>query len=190
MWNLVRKSKGNKTNENAININTLKEHFRVKFDAVPLNKTQSEALDTVNIKYDHIRNTCDDLSVFSVYKVRKYIKQLRLGCAPGAMDDGITAEHMVHGLTTDLHMLISCLLTVCIRYGIVPDAFFRATLVIGAFGVYRVIGHVGYSRTATIVFSSLSVWMLVCLFVCPGLFSDTVNPTVTMPNIVVTYVPG
>ena len=43
--------------------------------------------------------------------------------------DGITAEHLVHSLTTDLPMLISCLLTVCIRYGIVPDAFFRATLV-------------------------------------------------------------
>ena len=101
-------------NENAIYINTLKEHSRVKFDAVPLNKTQSEALDTVNIKYDHMRNTCDGLSVFSVYKSRKYIKQLRLGCAPGAMDDN-KAEHMVHGLTTDLPMLISCLLTVCIK---------------------------------------------------------------------------
>ena len=76
MWNLVRKSKGNRTSENAINMNTLKEHFRVKFDAVPLNKTQCEALDTVNIKYDDMRNACDDLSVFSVYKVRKYIKQL------------------------------------------------------------------------------------------------------------------
>ena len=43
--------------------------------------------------------------------------------------DGITAEHMVHGLTTDLPMLISCLLTVWIRYGIIPDALFRATLV-------------------------------------------------------------
>ena len=52
MWNLACKSKGNKTSENAINMNTLKEHFRVKFDAVSLNKTQSEALDTVNIKYD------------------------------------------------------------------------------------------------------------------------------------------
>ena len=64
MW----KSKGNETSENAINMNTLKEHFRVKFDAVLLNKTQSEALDTVNIKYDHTRNTstCDDLSVFCV----------------------------------------------------------------------------------------------------------------------------
>ena len=61
MWNLVRKSKGNKTKENGFNMNTLKEHFRVKFDAVPLNKTQ---------------NTCDDLSVFSVYKLRKCIKQL------------------------------------------------------------------------------------------------------------------
>ena len=128
MWNLVRKSKGNRTSENAINMNTLKEHFRVKFDAVPLNKTQCEALDTVNIKYDDMRNAYDDLSVFSVYKVRKDIKQLRLGCAPGAMD-GITAEHLVHSLTTDLPMLISCLLTVCICYGIVPDAFFRATLV-------------------------------------------------------------
>ena len=121
MWNLVRKSKGNRTSENAINMNTLKEHFRVKFDAVPLNKTQCEALDTVNIKYDDMRNACDDLSVFSVYKVRKYIKQLRLGCAPGAMD-GITVEHLVHSLTTDLPMLISCLLTVCIRYGILSSS--------------------------------------------------------------------
>ena len=48
-------------------MNTLKEHFRVKFHAVPLNKAQSEALDTVNIKYDLTRNACDDLSVFSVY---------------------------------------------------------------------------------------------------------------------------
>ena len=37
MWNLVCKSKGNITNENAFNMNTLKEHFRVKFDAVLLN---------------------------------------------------------------------------------------------------------------------------------------------------------
>ena len=46
-----------------------------------------------------------------------------------------------------------------------------------------------YSRTATIVFSFLSVCPWVCLFVCPRRFSDTVKPTVTMSQIVVPYVP-
>ena len=73
----------------------------------------------------------------------------------------------------------------------------RVCIVIGAFGVYRVIGHVCYSRTATIVFSSslvclcdyslfvlvrLDVSLFVCLFVCPGLFLDTVNSTVPISH--------
>ena len=50
-----------------------------------------------------------------------------------------------------------------------------------------------YSRTATIVFSPALVCLFVCLYVflsvCPGVFSDAVNPTVTLSHIIVTYMP-
>ena len=44
------------------------------------------------------------------------------------------------------------------------------------------------SHTMTIVFSFLSVCLFVCLFV-PAFFSDTVDPSVTMSHIFVTYMP-
>ena len=58
-----------------------------------------------------------------------------------------------------------------------------------------------YSRTATIVFLSSLVCLFVIvardyrvivfvgLYVCPGVFSETMNSTVTMSHTIVTYTP-
>ena len=53
---------------------------------------------------------------------------MRTGCSPGSLD-GVTAEHLFHGLNTVLPMLLSDMFTICTRFGIVPDAFFCGTLV-------------------------------------------------------------
>ena len=79
-------------------------------------------------KYDTMEHVYDNKMNISLYKVKKYIEQLRLGCSPGAMD-GITAEHLAYGIYTDVPLILSRLLTVCLRHGLVPDPFFRGTLV-------------------------------------------------------------
>ena len=53
-------------------------------------------------------------------------------------------------------------------------------IIIGAFGVYRVIGHVCYSHRfpVTILFlSCLFVCLFVCLSVCPHVFSKSIEGT-------------
>ena len=128
MWNIIRQSKGNQMNQNSIDMNDLVCYYKTKFEAAPPNDFQNEAAKMVADKYDTMEHIYDNKINISLYKVKKYIKQLRLGCSPGAMD-GIMAEHLAYGINTDVPLILSRLLTVCLRHGLVPDAFFRGTLI-------------------------------------------------------------
>ena len=68
----------------------------------------------------------DNITI-SERRIRKMIKQLRRGCSPGV--DGISAEHLYHGLGTPLSLHLSVLLTLCLRFGCLPDSFCLGQLV-------------------------------------------------------------
>ena len=59
--------------------------------------------------------------------MKKYIKQLKSGTAAGV--DGITTEHLKTALDSKLPLLLSNMFTICLRYGVLPDSFFKGTLV-------------------------------------------------------------
>ena len=99
MWNMISKSKLNSTSEYVIDMTTFKDYFSAKLDESTSNSTQNEALSIVTSKYNDIKAICDRTYTFSVYHVKRYIKQLRTGCSPGSLD-GVTAEHLLHGLNT------------------------------------------------------------------------------------------
>ena len=55
------------------------------------------------------------------------MKQLKCGTSPGV--DGISAEHLKCAVNTNLPTYLSILLTLCVRFGLVPDTFRTGVLV-------------------------------------------------------------
>ena len=53
--------------------------------------------------------------------------QLKLNCAPA--NDGITAEHLRYGAGSPLIDVITSLLTICLKLGVVPSSFRTGVLV-------------------------------------------------------------
>ena len=49
----------------------------------------------------------------------RYIRALKLDCSPAG--DGIESEHLRYGIETQIPMHISNMLSLCIRYSVVPD---------------------------------------------------------------------
>ena len=104
-------------------------------------------------KYDEIQGKPKDYTTsVSVFKMRKYVKQLRNGCAPGV--DGIAPEHLKFSLDSDMPLYLSNLLSVCMVFGIVPDSFCEGILLPiikkptdpGSTNSYRLIMSVIFSK--------------------------------------------
>ena len=55
----------------------------------------------------------------------RYISKLRRDCATGI--DGITSEHLAWAKGTKLIGIICDMITICVRYGIVPDTSTNTT---------------------------------------------------------------
>ena len=149
MWNIIRKSKKAKSPTSAITTKKLEDHFSAKF-RIPdtssetiiaedhfsakfrIPDTSSEtiiaACSNVELKYQACRENVYSDFVLTVNQMKKYIMQMKLGCAPGF--DGICPEHVIYGINTRLPVLISHLLTVCIQYVIVPDRFSNGLLIV------------------------------------------------------------
>ena len=53
--------------------------------------------------------------------------QLKLNCAPA--NDGITAEHLRHGIESPLIDVMTSMLSVCLKFGVVPSSFRTGVLV-------------------------------------------------------------
>ena len=60
-------------------------------------------------------------------KVRRLIKQLKLNAS--AAQDGITAEHLIYALDSQIISHLSYMLTLCMQFGVVPDNFRRGVLI-------------------------------------------------------------
>ena len=103
-WNLVKRSRNQRSNGNDIGMTQLSEHFTRKF-AAPI-ETQSdfiqEAHETISLKYSDLAQQRMDHITVSERRVMKMVKRLRKGCSPGI--DGISAEHLCYGLGTPLSL--------------------------------------------------------------------------------------
>lgn len=120
-WSMVRKSRAQKMNSDAVGLDTLTEHFSGKFAAAALHNDHLRECDQeVKAKFTALLGTPLVVTV-SEFHIRRLLMKLRLGCAPGA--DGITAEHLRFARYTQLPFHLSSLMTLCLRYGCMPAAF-------------------------------------------------------------------
>ena len=121
-WNLIRKSRSKKTDFDAISVDRLTSHFTTKFTAPTGTSTFiEEAEKQVLAKCSHIKDVCYDHICISEQRCVRLIKKLRSGCSPGV--DGVRAEHLRHSIGTSLPLHLCLLLTLCLRFGLVPDNF-------------------------------------------------------------------
>ena len=60
-------------------------------------------------------------------RVRRLIKQLKLNASPA--QDGITAEHLLYVMDSQIVDHLSFMLTLCIQFDVVPDNFRRSVLI-------------------------------------------------------------
>jgi len=126
-WNMVRKSRAQKMTSDGIGMPSLVEHFSRKFAAAPLQNYYLQDCDSeVQAKFDALSGIPLEVMI-SEFHVRRLIRRLRLGCAPGA--DGIMAEHLRSAINTALPFHLCALMTACFRFGCIPDAFNTGLLV-------------------------------------------------------------
>ena len=109
-------------------MDTLHDYFSMKFSKSKIeNKHVTGARKIVEDKYEVIKNIVNNDFVFSCEKLKFYIRRLKSGCSAGM--DGIVAEHLKHGLDTNLISHLSNILTVCFRFGIIPESFYCGILI-------------------------------------------------------------
>ena len=71
-------------------------------------------------------------------RVRRLIKQPKLNASPA--QDGITAEHLLYAMDSQIIDHLSFMLTLCIQFGVVPDNFRSGVLI-------PITKKVGYNTT-------------------------------------------
>ena len=59
--------------------------------------------------------------------MKRYIKKLHLGSSPGI--DGIVSEHLKYAINSGIVRHLSVMLSLCLKYGIVPISFTKGVLV-------------------------------------------------------------
>lgn len=63
----------------------------------------------------------------STTRVKLYIQQLKTQCA--SSNDGVLAEHLLYSMDTELLQHIANMLSICIKFGVVPQTFREGILV-------------------------------------------------------------
>ena len=129
MWNVIRKTKSSNENTDGISLDTLVDHFKQKFSICDTTEFINLTKQDVEQKFQNICNNNTEYHdyVISENKIRNYIKKLKHRSAPGL--DGITAEHLLLALDSTLPLHISNMLSLCIKYGILPDMFCKGLLI-------------------------------------------------------------
>ena len=129
-WNEVNRAKlaANERQECNISLDTLEEYFRDKFD---VKEDQDSELvtkyeQTVGEKYEQLQHRDYQVDI-SEHMIKQYILQLKSGKAVGA--DDISSEHDKYALDTNLPLHLSSILTLCLRYGTIPETFLHGILI-------------------------------------------------------------
>ena len=124
-WNEVNRAKiaANERQECNISLDPLEEYFR---DKLYVKEDQNLELvtnyeNTVGEKYDQLQHREYQAKIYE-HKIKQYILQLKSGKAVGA--DDISSEHYKYALDTGLPLHHSSILTLCLRYGTLPETFY------------------------------------------------------------------
>ena len=125
-WKIVRKRRRNCNDPSSdIELQTLVNYYTDKF--APPTVTS----DIITASQEYIREKQEKRFVYntriSCSAVVRYIRALKLGCSPAG--DGIESEHLRYGIETQIPMHISNMLSLCIRYSVVPDSFTNGLLI-------------------------------------------------------------
>ena len=112
-----------------IKLETLLEYYSTRFarDDHSGCDTIQEAEATVSQRYEEIKDNMELNYVITKSMILAHLSKLRTGCAAGI--DGITAEHLKWAKDSRILPTICCMLTLCIRFGIVPDSFTKGLLI-------------------------------------------------------------
>jgi len=121
-WNSIRKMRISSTNYDAINIETLRQHFSEKFSAHPSNTDVHDEPSFVHQKMQSLSAHPMNSVMISERRIIRLIKTLRTGCSAGA--DGICAEHLKYAIGSTLPLHLSILLTLSLRHGCLPQVFY------------------------------------------------------------------
>jgi hypothetical protein len=119
-WNRLKYFQHTKTSS-FLTANDFASHYQsVMTDSGVLNNEQQAISDQVQRwASDCEKMTCTARIDWSL--VTALVKKLKVGTAPGI--DGVTADHLVHGLSPALCSLLAKLYTVILSMAIVPDIF-------------------------------------------------------------------
>ena len=112
-WKLVRRRRLNGNDPSSdINLQTLVDHYTKKF-APPrnINDTIRSSQQCVDDKINNL--TLHDQQITQTM-VKQYICKLKLNCSPA--NDGITAEHLLYGIDSNIPHQVANMLSLCIKY--------------------------------------------------------------------------
>ena len=131
VWNLIRQSKKRKPSENVIGVSKFVDYYAHEFSGSNNNTEYIEfASQEVHNKYLELHNmsmngfkNCN----ISTYQIRQFVQKLKGNTAPGC--DGISTEHLKFAMKSKLALHLSNLLTICVKFGVVPDNFNKGILV-------------------------------------------------------------
>ena len=128
-WNIIRKLRSKQTDHSAITIQQLQSHLQTKFSCPEYDQDLIQQSDQfVTSKYNSIVNLAMQSVTLSERRIMRMIKSLRLGCSPGI--DGIQAEHLRYASQeSSLPLCLSFILTLCLRFCVVPEIFCTGTLI-------------------------------------------------------------
>jgi hypothetical protein len=128
-WNRVKRIRKAGPEQDVISLKTLSDHYTNKFSTNGSEKQDNiaNAKAEVDCKYRDIKDSAMTDFVFTSFNMTKYITKLKCGCSPGS--DGIMVEHLKYSNNSELILHLCALLTICFRFGVVPDSFTKGILV-------------------------------------------------------------
>ena len=127
-WNQIKSMKRFGNNSSDIDMATLESFFTKRFES---SCAKSDVIDAARKRTEavfqrHSFYTNHNISV-TREDITSYVKRLKLGRCGGS--DGILAEHMKYGLGSGISRVLSVVMTICVRFSVLPASFRLGTLI-------------------------------------------------------------
>jgi len=129
-WNKLKQiTKGNEVHVQDIELKTLENHFKNKFEVSPFDMSDDgcQMKNENNEAYRRYTSNRDSTFIFTTSMVRQYVHKLNKSASSGI--NGIDANHLIYGLEAGLDVFLSVILTISLRFGVVPDSFCNGVLI-------------------------------------------------------------
>ena len=128
MWNMIRMATHSRRKSYAdISIESLENHFSNKFSGCQNTRYVQTCFTKIERNFKKLEKVAECVSVNNS-RIKMYIERLKPGCAAGV--DGISSEHLKYALDCpELIYHLCVLLTLCLRYRVLPNSFRKGILV-------------------------------------------------------------